>query len=148
MPTWLLIVLIVLVVVVLVLVGLTIWSRRVQKKQEEQAEDIKKQAQTMSLYIIDMKKMHLKDSGLPKIVYESAPRMAKISKVPILKVKAGNQVMSLMCDPEVYKTLAPKQEVRAQVSGMYVVSAKRVRGPVKEMSKSQKRRENLLDKLR
>ena len=148
MPTWLLILLIVLVVVVLVLVGLTIWSRRAQKKQDEQAEEIKKQAQTMSLYIIDMKKMRLKDSGLPKIVYESAPRLAKISKMPILKVKAGNQVMSLMCDPEVYKTLAPKQEVRAQVSGMYVVSAKRIRGPVVEMSKSKKRRENLLDKLR
>ena len=60
----------------------------------------------------------------------------------------GDERYKNMSVDEVSKALAPKQEVRAQVSGMYVVSAKRVRGPVKEMSKSQKRRENLLDKLR
>ena len=40
--------------------------------------------------------------------------------------------MSLICDANVFNTLAPKQEVKATVSGIYVTSAKRIRGPIVE----------------
>ena len=48
------------------------------------------------------------------------------------------------------KELLPKQEVKAQVAGMYVVSAKRVRGPVKEPKKNRKGepKQSFIDKLR
>ena len=135
MSTWLIILLIVLGLMIIALVVLYILGRRTQKKQEAQEEDMKKQAQPMTFFIIDKKKMRLKNAGLPKIVYESSPRLAKLGKVPILKVKAGNRVMNLVCDGEVYKTLLPNQEVKAMVAGIYVVSAKRVRGPVYEGKK-------------
>ena len=53
----------------------------------------------------------------------------------MLKVKIGNRITSLVCDRDVYKTVLPKQEVKAMVSGMYVLSAKRVRGPQVEAKK-------------
>ncbi len=147
---------IILIVVVVVMIGLFIFlyffGKRTQKKQEEQQEDMKKSAMQMSFYIIDKKKMFLKNSGLPKVVYDSANFTAKVTRVPVIKVKIGNRVTSLVCDPEVYKTLLPKQEVRAQVSGIYVISAKRVRGPVYEgkikRDKSGKKKESFIDKLR
>ena len=148
MPTWLLILIIVLGVLILVFVGLLIFSKRMEKKQESTNEEMKRQAVTMSLYVIDKQKMHIKDAGLPKIVYENTPALGKISKVPIVKVKAANQVMNLMCDPQAYKNILPKQEIKAQVAGLYIMSAKRVRGPQVEANAKKKKGESLLDKLR
>ncbi len=149
MSTWVIIMLVVLGVLIIALLALFIFGRRTQKKQEAQEEDMRRQAQPMTFYIIDKKKMRLKDAGLPKVVYDSSPKLARVSKVPILKVKVGNKVTNLVCDGEVYKTLLPKQEVKAQVAGIYVVSAKRVRGPVYEDKKSKKKnKESFIDRLR
>ena len=151
MPTWLLVLIIVLGVIVIIMGALVIWSRRMEKKQAVQDEEMRKNAQNMTLYVIDKKKLHIKEAGLPKVVYENTPKVAKLSKVPIIKVKAGNRVMNLMCDPVVYKEILPKQEIKAQVAGLYVVSAKRVRGPVVETDKKgkpKKKKESIIDKLR
>ena len=58
--------------------------------------------------------------------------------------------MNLICDNAVYKEILPKQEVKAQVSGMYVISAKRIRGPVAEVKRDKKGRvkESFIDRLR
>ncbi len=148
MQTWLIITLSVIGAIIIALVVLMILGKKAQKKQDEQMDQLKAQAMPMSFYIIDMKKMRLKDANLPKVVTESMPKRANIGKMPILKVKVTNRVMSLVCDPEVYKTLLPKQEVKAQVAGIYVISAKRVRGPIPEPAKKKKKGESLLDKLR
>jgi len=150
MQPWLIVVIIVLAVAVAVLAVLYFLGKRNQKKQEAQEEEIRKQAQPMSFYIIDMKRMRLKDSGMPKAMYDATPKLARLSKVPILKVKMSNRIMNLMCEPQVFKTLLPKQEVKAMVAGMYVVSAKRIRGPVVEPKKNRKGepKVSLLDRLR
>ena len=106
-----------------------------------------KAAQTLNFYVIDKKKMLLKNAGVPKSVLDVAPKRAKIIRMPILKVKIGSKVTSLVCNTDVFKTILPKKEVRAQVSGIYVVSAKRIRGPVAATAKK-KGASGLLDKLR
>lgn len=127
------IVLIVLIVVLIIaIIALYIFGRKMQKKEAESQSQMEAAAQTMNFYIIDMKKMKFKDANLPKIVLENTPKYAKMFKLPILKVKVGPRVMSLICDPKLYETLAPKQEVKARVSGIYVTSAKRIRGPIVE----------------
>ena len=151
MPVWSIILLIVLALLIAAFVVLMITGKKRQKKQEEQTAEMAKAAQTINLFIIDMKKLRMKDSGLPKIVQDSTPKLARLSKMPMLKVKAGNRVMNLVCDPEVYKTLLPKQEVKARVSGIYVLSAKYIRGPKIEggvEAKKQKKVDRFLDKLR
>ncbi len=123
---------IVLVVTAGVLVALYFISKKLQKKQDEQQATLDSVAQQMTFFIIDKKKMKIKDSGLPKMVYEQTPKYLRWSKLPILKVKIGPKVMSLVCDNKIYDTLAPKQEVKATVSGIYVTAAKRIRGPIVE----------------
>ena len=152
MSPWLIVLICVLGAMIIALIVLYILGRRTQKKQEAQEEDMKKQAQPMNFFIIDKKKMRLKDAGFPKIVYDSSPKLARLGKVPVLKVKVANRVMNLVCDAEVYKTLLPKMEVKAQVAGIYVISAKRIRGPVYEgkvkRGKDGKKKESFIDKLR
>lgn len=151
MPVWTIILLIVLVLLIAGLIVLMVLGKKRQKKQEEQTAQMMETAQTLNLFIIDMKKLRMKDANLPQVVYDSTPRMAKITKMPILKVKAGNRVMSLLCDPDVFKTLLPKQEIKAKVSGIYVLSAKYIRGPKIEGGKEAKKKgkvDTFLDKLR
>ena len=132
------ILLIVIAVLLVLLIVLYVLGRKAEKKAETQRTTMESQSQSMSFYVIDKKKIKLTQAGFPKIVVEQTPKYLRRAKVPILKVKVGPKVMSLMCDAKVYDTILPKQEVKAQVSGIYVISAKRIRGPLPEVKKSRK----------
>lgn len=138
METPLIVVLVALAVVVIVLIVLFFLGKRAEKKSKEQKVAMEASAQTMSFFIIDKKKMKIKEAGLPKIVLEQTPRYLRGTKLPIIKVKVGPKVMSLICDAKIYPQLLPKQEVKATVSGIYVTAAKRIRGPVYEPPKKKK----------
>ena len=116
----------------LYLVCLQSVQKQYQKKQAEQQEAMDAAAQQMNLYIIDMKMMKITEANLPKMVLEQVPKYMKRAKLPIVKVKVGPKVMSLICDAKVFDTIAPKQEVKATVSGLYITAAKRIRGPIVE----------------
>lgn len=133
------IVLIVIIVILLaVVIALYFFGKRAQKKQEEQQKTLDSMAQTVNLFIIDKKRIKLKEAGLPKIVLEQSPKYMRNMKMPIVRVKAGPKVMNLICDVKIYDQLLPKQEVKATVSGIYLTAARRIRGPVYEPPKKKK----------
>lgn len=113
-------------------------GKRTEKKQAEQQKTLEANSQTVSVFVIDKKKLKLKDAGLPSIVYEQTPKYARRAKVPIVKVKAGPRVMNLIADAKVYEQILPKQEIKATVSGIYITAFKRIRGPVYEPPKKKK----------
>ena len=125
-----------LVVLIIAIIVLFILGRRAEKKSAEQRELMEQSAQNMSFFVIDKKRVRMKDAALPKIVLEQTPKYLRRTKLPIIKVKIGPKVMSLICDESVFSTILPKQEVKARVSGMYVISAKRIRGPLPEPKKT------------
>ena len=145
MDLFLKILLIVVIVLGVIAVLLFFLGKKAEKKQAESKAAMDAAQQTMTLFIIDKKKMKLKDAGLPKVVLESTPKYANLYKMPIVKVKVGSRVMSLIAEPRVYETLLPKQEVKATVSGLYITSAKRIRGPVYEGKRKKSFREKLED---
>lgn len=130
--------LIILGILVVGIIVLYILGRKAEKKQAEQKELMEQSSQTMSFYVIDKKRMKINEAGLPKIVLEQTPKYLRRAKLPIIKVKVGPRVMSLVCEESVFATILPKQEVKAQVSGIYVTSAKRIRGPLPEPKKTKK----------
>lgn len=149
MSTALKVILIILAVIAVLMVVMYILGKRAEKKSESQRATMEAQAQTMSFYVIDKKRMKLKEAGLPKIVLDQTPKYLRWTRLPILKVKAGPRVMSLICDEKIYGSILPKQEIKATVSGLYVTSAKRIRGPLPEQKKSfkEKRAEKKAEKL-
>ena len=134
--------LVIAIVLLVIMVILYFVGKKMQKKQEENQASIDAAAQTMSLFIIDKKFMKMTEAGLPKIVIDQTPKYMRRAKLPIVKVKVGPRVMSLICDNKIFDTLAPKQEVKASVSGIYITSAKRIRGPIVETD-PKKRKEQL-----
>ena len=146
MNTFWIVLLIILAVVVVAFIALYFVGKRLQKKQDASQAQIDAAAQTMTFFIIDKKKTKLTEAGLPLVVTEQTPKYLRRAKLPIIKVKVGPRVMSLICDAKVYETLAPKQEVKATVSGIYVTSAKRLRGPIVESDPKKRKAQEKAEK--
>ena len=146
MKTFFIVLCIIVIVLAILLVVLYFLGKNLQKKQESQQEAMDAAAQQMNLYIIDMKMMKAMDANLPKMVTEQIPKYMRRAKLPIVKAKVGPRVMSLICDAKVFDTIAPKQEVKATVSGLYITAAKRIRGPILETDPKKRKEQRKQEK--
>ena len=120
MHTWQIVLLIVLAVIIAALVALYFVGSKLQKKQEENS-------QSMSMLIIDKKRMKLKEAGFPQMVIDQTPKYLRNSKVPVVKAKIGPKITNLMCDEKVFEVIPVKKEVKAVVSGIYIMGVKGLR---------------------
>ena len=104
------------------------FGRRAQNKQATQQEQINQAAQQLTMFIIDKKIMQLKDAGLPEAATVNANFLTKRAKVPVVKAKIGPQVMNLVCEKDTFEQIPVKKEVKATVSGIYIMSVKSMFG--------------------
>ena len=128
MQTFLNVLLVILVIAVIALAVLYFLGRKLEKRQVEQQQLLEMSKQTVSMLVIDKKKLKIKDSGLPKMVYEQTPKYMRWAKVPVVKAKVGPKVMTLMADERVFAALPVKTEAKVVVSGLYITEIKSVRG--------------------
>ena len=126
-------------VLLIAVIVLFIVGKRAEKKQEGQEKMMEENAQVVNLFVIDKKKMRLKDAGLPQVVLEQSPKLAKMAKLPIVKVKAGPRVMNLIADTKIWDQIVPKQDVKATVSGMYITKVQRLRGTAAQPKKKKRK---------
>lgn len=127
MPWWLIMIIVIVVALALMFVLYRVGDK-LQKKQSAQKEQMVEAAQPMNMLIIDKKMLPMKDAGLPKMVMEQTPKRYQKAKLPIAKVKVGPQIMNMICDDAIFDELPTKGEVKAMVSGIYIISVKSVRG--------------------
>lgn len=127
MDTLTIVLLVTAIVVVAVFVGLYFFGKKLQKKQEDSETQMKAAAQTISILVIDKKRMKLKEANLPKIVLDQTPKYLRGSKVPIVKAKVGPKPMSLICDEKIFDLIPIKKEVKAVISGIYIMDVKGLR---------------------
>jgi hypothetical protein len=141
------IILIVLAVILAVFIGLMIYGRKLQKKSEESQAQMKAGAQTVSILVIDKKRMKLKEANLPKIVVDQTPKYLRGSKVPIVKAKIGPKIMTLMCDDKVFDLIPIKKEVKAVMNGIYIMDVKGLRSNLDVKPEKQKFLQRIKNKL-
>lgn len=139
MSTGLIIMLVILVILIGACVALYFFGKKAEKKQAEQKEQMDAVAQTVSMLVIDKKKMKIKEAGLPPVVLENTPKYLRRTKVPVVKAKIGPKVMTLMCDEKVFEVLPVKKEAKVVMSGIYITAIKSVRGGIPEAPKKQKK---------
>ncbi len=128
MSTVAIVLLVILAVLILAVIALYFLGRKAQKKQSEQQAQIDAMKQTVSMLIIDKKRMKLRDAGLPQMIVDQTPKWARGSKLPVVKAKVGPQVMSLICDEKIFDSVPIKKEVKAVVSGIYITEVKGLHG--------------------
>lgn len=138
MKTSTIVLLIILAILVAVIIALYFLGKKAQKRQAEQQEQIDAAKQTVSMLIIDKKRLKMKDSGLPQAVIAQTPKLMRGSKLPIVKAKVGPQILSLVCDEKIYDMVPVKKEVKAVVSGIYITDVKGLHG--KPIAQEQKKK--------
>lgn len=128
MKTGLIVFIVIAVVLAIIAVVLYFLGKKAQKKQAEQQELLNANRQTIAMLIIDKKRMKLRDAGLPQIVMEQVPKAMRGAKLPIVKAKVGPQIMSLICEDKIFDSVPIKKEVKAVVSGIYILDVKGLHG--------------------
>lgn len=135
---------IILIVVLVALVIMYFIGKRTQRRQAETEAQLEAMKQVFSILVIDKKMMKLTQSGLPQEVIDQTPFYLRWTKMPIVKAKVGPRIMVLAADRDVWDVLPVKQEVKVEMSGIYITRIKSVRGG----SVLQKQKKGLLDKLK
>ena len=130
--------LVILAVLIIGLVVLYFLGKKAQKKKAEQDEQLAAAAQTVSMLVIDKKRMRITESGLPQVVIDQTPKMMRRTKLPIVKAKVGPRVMTLIADEQIYDEIPVKKEVKATVSGLYITGVRGLRGPLEKPVKKKK----------
>ncbi len=130
MDTPIVILLVVIAVILVALVVLFFLGRKAQTKQAQQKEMMEANKMSVSMLIIDKKRMKITESGLPQNVIDQVPKMMRRAKMPIIKAKIGPQIMSLICDDKIFPSVPVKKEVKATVSGIYVLEVKGLHGRI------------------
>ena len=124
------IVLIVVAVIIVLLAILYFLGKKLEKKQAEQKMLLEANKQTVSLLVIDKKRMKVKDAQLPASIIEQVPKAARNIKTPMVKVKIGPQIMTMFCDEQIFDLVPVKKEIKAEISGIYIIGVKGVHGTV------------------
>lgn len=128
MKTSTIVILIILAVLVAIAVILYFLGRRLQKRQDESNAQIQANKQPVTMLVIDKKRLKLKESGLPDEVISQTPWYAKRSKVPVVRAKVGPQYINLISDDKIFDLIPVKKQIKAMVSGIYIVEVKGMRG--------------------
>ena len=129
---------IVLVVLAAIAVALYFLGKKAQKKQAEQQVLLEQNKQAVSMLIIDKKRMKMKESGLPQMVIDQTPKYLRNSKVPVAKCKVGPQMITMICDEKIFDTIPVKKEVKAVVSGIYIMDVKALHGKLPKPEEKKK----------
>lgn len=124
--------LVVIAITIAAMVALYFFGKKTQAKKEEQDAQMAAIAQTVSMLIIDKKRLKIKDSGLPQAVIDQTPWYMRWSKLPVVKAKVGPKVMTLIADEAVFPEIPVKKEVKATVSGIYITAVRGLRGPLEK----------------
>lgn len=135
MNTALNVILIILLVAAIVLGIMYYFGRKMEKRQVEQQSMIDAAKQTVTIMAIDKKKLKLSESGLPAVAIEQTPWYAKRVKMPIVKAKVGNRIMTMIADEKVFQQLPLKTEAKVVISGLYITDIKYVRGGIPPLPK-------------
>ncbi len=111
---------------------LYVFAKRSEKKRNEQQAAIDQMAQRCTMLIIDKKKMRMKEAGLPQQVIDETPWFARRAKVPVVKVKVGPKIMTMIADNEIFDSIPVKKEVKAMVAGIYITEVRGIRGALEK----------------
>lgn len=147
MDTWLIVTLIVVAVLIGGLIALSIYGKKLQAKSEASQAELRAGAQTISILVIDKKRMKLSEAGFPQIVLDQTPKYLRRAKVPVVKAKIGPKVASLMCEEKIFDLIPVKKEVKAVMNGIYIIDVKGMRGGLDAKPEKKKFFARMRDKM-
>lgn len=135
--------LVILVLLIAAVIFLYFYGKKLQDQQASQQAAFDAAKQTVSMLVIDKKKLRISQSGLPQIVVEQQPWYTKWMKVPIVKAKVGPRIMTFMADAAVFDVIPLKTECKVVISGLYITELKSARGGIPQVPKKKTLRDRV-----
>ena len=139
LTTAMIVAIIVLVVTIAIFIVLYILGKKAQKKQDEQQAILQQNKQYVTMLVIDKKKLTITKSGLPQSVIDQTPKYLRWQKLPVVKAKVGPQMVTMIADDKIFPDLPVKKEIKAGVSGLYIVDFKGAHGKLVLPEKKKKK---------
>ncbi len=122
-------------VAIVIIVLLIRMNRKREKQADEQQEILDKYAQTYTVLVIDKKKVRIKEADLPQEFKDEVPWYSRRAKVPLVKVKVGPKVMTMIADEDIFELIPVKREIKATVSGLYIMDVRGLRTTLEKKEK-------------
>lgn len=144
MPWWGTLI-IILAIVAAAIAGIYFLNKRNQKKLDEQQVQIDATKQTVSMLVIDKKKLKIKQAGMPQMVVDQVPWYLRWRRFPVVKAKVGPRIMTFIAEDKVFDLIPLKTEIKATVSGLYIVDVRGLRTSL--TSKKKDKKESKIDVL-
>ena len=120
MPVWLGYSILFAVIIGLV-IGYKILKKRMTKRVENQKALVNQHKVTTTIFVIEKKKAKLTEAKLPKQIVDQIPRIYKLRKMPLVIAKVGPQIVTLLCEEDVFKKIPDKKNVRVDLAGIFIV---------------------------
>lgn len=111
----------ILILVVAAFFAVRYFAKRMKKRVADQKNIVDQHKVTTSIFVIEKKKGKLSDAKLPKQVIDQIPMLYKMRKLPLVTAKVGPQIVTLICEDNVFKKLPDKKNVRVDLAGIFIV---------------------------
>lgn len=134
------IIIIVMAIVVAIIAGLYFLNKWAYKKMDGQQAIIDKAKTLTNIYVIDKKKDKISNVNMPKAVVDQMPKIYKFMKMRFVQAKIGPQIITLICDKNVFEALPTKKSVKVELAGLYIVGMPGLKSK-KEMKAAKKEKE-------
>lgn len=135
MSTTTIVLLVILAILVAAVIGLYFFGKHAEKKRDAQKAQIQAAKQPVTMLVIDKNRIRIKDSGLPEQIISQTPWYSRRAKLPIVKAKIGPQILNLVADEEIYDLIPVKKQIKAMISGIYIVEVRGMRGSLERPKK-------------
>jgi uncharacterized membrane protein YqiK len=115
---------VVAVVIVALVIGYTILRKRLKKKMDDQKALVDENKINASIFVIEKRKAKITEANLPKNVMSQIPALYKIRKMPLITAKIGQQIVTLVCEDDLYDKIPDKKNINVELAGIFIVSVK------------------------
>lgn len=123
MSGWL-IYLIPVAVILVIFIGYKILKRRIQKKVDQQKDIVNQHKVTVSIFVLEKKMGKIADAHIPKNLFDQIPMLYKMKKMPLVTAKVGPQIVTLICEENVFSKIPDKKNVTVELAGIFIADVK------------------------
>lgn len=146
MPWWAIVLIVLGSIIVVAFALLLIFGNKIRQRQANAEKQMRENKQYVDVLIIDKGKKKITEAGLPSSVLAQVPAYSKLMKMPVVKVKVQNRMMTLLAEPELFKILPVKKMCNVGISGLYITELRSVRGAA--TPKVPEKKKGVMQKLR
>jgi hypothetical protein len=93
-----------------------------------------------NIFVIEKKKEKLANANVPKQVIEQMPKVFRFKKMPLVVAKVGPQVVTLVCEEDVYKQIPERKNINVDIAGIFIAEVKQIGQKAKGKSKNKRKK--------